>query len=389
MPTSSAPTRSGAPATSRPSAATSCRSIFPSAEAARAAAERIAKGHELRRDRQGARQDREGHRPRHRDQGRDDRPRRGRRGLRPQGGRGQRAGPRPVRHRAGAGAQDRARDRFAPSRRLPASSSRSSRPRAPRPRCPDLYNKIEDARSEGKTLAEAAEKLKLPRRVPSRRSTAPAAIPPASPSTCPDQQRLLAAAFTTEIGVERDPLQVAGRLHLVRRRRDHALARAPARGGEGAGRARWREQEIATRLDAKAAEILDKLKAGSTFAEVAAADRPQGRDRDRPQARPSLRAALGAADRCGVPNAPRTRSARPRRRSRPSRSCSASPISWCRPSTWPPKTPSASSRRSIAASPRTCSREYIARLESEIGVTINQSALNQVISGGAVPATSN
>jgi peptidyl-prolyl cis-trans isomerase D len=27
--------------------------------------------------------------------------------------------------------------------------------------------------------------------------------------------------------------------------------------------------------------------------------------------------------------------------------------------------------------------EYISRLESEIGVTINQSALNQVISGGA------
>ena len=28
--------------------------------------------------------------------------------------------------------------------------------------------------------------------------------------------------------------------------------------------------------------------------------------------------------------------------------------------------------------------EYVARLESELGVTINQSALNQVISGGAV-----
>ena len=28
--------------------------------------------------------------------------------------------------------------------------------------------------------------------------------------------------------------------------------------------------------------------------------------------------------------------------------------------------------------------EYIARLESEVGVTINQSALNQVVSGGAV-----
>jgi len=28
--------------------------------------------------------------------------------------------------------------------------------------------------------------------------------------------------------------------------------------------------------------------------------------------------------------------------------------------------------------------QYIARLEDEIGVTINQSALNQIISGGAV-----
>jgi peptidyl-prolyl cis-trans isomerase D len=27
--------------------------------------------------------------------------------------------------------------------------------------------------------------------------------------------------------------------------------------------------------------------------------------------------------------------------------------------------------------------EYVARLESEIGVTINQNALNQVVSGGA------
>jgi len=31
--------------------------------------------------------------------------------------------------------------------------------------------------------------------------------------------------------------------------------------------------------------------------------------------------------------------------------------------------------------------EYIARLESEIGVSINQSALNQVISGGASTGT--
>ena len=41
--------------------------------------------------------------------------------------------------------------------------------------------------------------------------------------------------------------------------------------------ARWREQEIATRLDTKATEILDKLKAGSTLAETAAATTSRSR----------------------------------------------------------------------------------------------------------------
>src|SRR5207247_1158964 len=36
--------------------------------------------------------------------------------------------------------------------------------------------------------------------------------------------------------------------------------------------ARWREQEIATRLEAKATSILDKLKAGATLSDVAAAE---------------------------------------------------------------------------------------------------------------------
>ena len=35
---------------------------------------------------------------------------------------------------------------------------------------------------------------------------------------------------------------------------------------------RWRDQEIATRLNAKATEIVDKLKGGATLADVATAD---------------------------------------------------------------------------------------------------------------------
>src|SRR5215472_13854080 len=69
----------------------------------------------------------------------------------------------------------------------------------------DVYNKIEDARSEGKPLAEAAANLKLEARtVEVDRS---GRDPAGTPVKLPDAQRLLAAAFTTDIGVERDPLQ--------------------------------------------------------------------------------------------------------------------------------------------------------------------------------------
>ena len=218
----------------------------------------------------------------------------------------------------------------------------------------DLYNKIEDALLEGKTLAEAAEKLKIPMRTIEAidRSGRDAA---GMPVNLPDQQRLLAAAFTTDIGVARDPLQsqdgyiwldVAGitpsrerPLEEVKDLVEATLARAgdrdpPQCQGDGdLGQAQGR-------ID------LRRCRRGRA---------PQGRERDRSQARPGAwaRSRQRRSTRSSEPR--RTRSARPMRRNRPSRSYSASPISWCRPSTWPPTKPSASSRRSIAVSRRTCS----------------------------------
>jgi hypothetical protein len=134
----------------------------------------------------------------------------------------------------------------------------------------DVYNKIEDARAEGKPLAEAAATLKLEARtVEVDRS---GRDPAGTPVKLPDAQRLLAAAFTTDIGVERDPLQfedgyiwydVAGISPSRERSLDEVKDQVEAR---------WREQEIAARLDAKATSILDKLKAGTTLSDVAAAE---------------------------------------------------------------------------------------------------------------------
>src|SRR5512132_1749497 len=135
----------------------------------------------------------------------------------------------------------------------------------------DVYNKIEDARAEGKSLEEAAANLKLEARtVEVDRS---GRDPAGTPVKLPDAQRLLAGAFTTDIGVERDPLQfqdgyvwyeVTGLSPSRERSLDEVKDQVEAR---------WRDQEIATRLDAKTTAILEKLKAGETLLQAAGADR--------------------------------------------------------------------------------------------------------------------
>src|SRR6516165_631497 len=217
----------------------------------------------------------------------------------------------------------------------------------------DLYNKIEDARAEGKSLAEAAANLKLEARTVEAvdRSGRDAA---GTPVKIPDAERLVPAAFNTDVGVERDPLQfqdgyiwydVTG----VSPSRERSLDEV-----KDLVETRWREQEIATRLDTKATEMLDKLKAGATLAEVAAANHLKVETLAASSAaRPPARSRRWASMPCSTQR--RTPPARREPRSRRSKSYSASPISWCRPSTWRPRRLSAPSKRLIAASPRTFS----------------------------------
>ena len=244
----------------------------------------------------------------------------------------------------------------------------------------DLYNKIEDALLEGKTLAEAAEKLRIPMRAIEAidRSGRDAA---GMPVNLPDQQRLLAAAFTTDLGVARDPLQsqdgyiwldVAG----ITPSRERPLEEV-----KNLVEARWREQEIATRLNAKATAISDKLKAGSTFADVAAAERlkvESATGLKRGQGEGALSAAaIDAVFRTAKDAVGKADAAQPTEQ-----------VVFRVTDIVVPTLDMASddAKRIVETLDRGLSEdmfaEYIAKLESEIGVTINQSALNQVISGG-------
>ena len=153
----------------------------------------------------------------------------------------------------------------------PASSSRSWRLARAKAEVFDVYDKIEDARAEGKTLAEAAANLKLEARTIEAIDRS-GRDPAGAPVKLPDAQRLLPMAFTTDVGVERDPLQfqdgyiwfdVVGITPSRERPLDEVKEQVELR---------WRDQEIATRLNAKATEIVDKLKGGATLADVATAD---------------------------------------------------------------------------------------------------------------------
>jgi peptidyl-prolyl cis-trans isomerase D len=244
----------------------------------------------------------------------------------------------------------------------------------------DVYNKIEDARAEGKSLAEAAANLKLEARTleVDRSGRDPAG----QPARIPDAQRLLPMAFSTDVGVERDPLQfqdgyiwfdVAG----ITPSRDRSLDDV-----KDEVEMRWREQEIATRLNAKATAILDKMKAGVPLAEAAAADHLKvetlaGLKRGEASG-PLSAAAVNVVFRTPKDAVGKAEAGEP-----------GEQVVFRVTDIAVPNIDLASedAKRIVETLNRGLSEdvlgEYVAKLESEIGVTINQSALNQVVGGGA------
>jgi peptidyl-prolyl cis-trans isomerase D len=136
----------------------------------------------------------------------------------------------------------------------------------------DYHDKIEDERAGGQTLAEASQKLGLTSRSietdRSGRGPDGAVIPDLPPA--PD---LLGNIFASDVGVETDPVQMQNAGYVwyevtnVKPSRDRSLEEVKDR-----VEARWREAQIAERLQAKASALVDKLKAGASLAEIATAE---------------------------------------------------------------------------------------------------------------------
>ena len=136
----------------------------------------------------------------------------------------------------------------------------------------DIHDKIEDERAGGASLEDAAQKLKLPAvtydavdrsgRDPSGKVA----------MNTPDAAQIVNAAFATDVGVDNDPIENGGGFVWydvagVTPAHDRGLDEVKDQVAQ-----RWRDDEIASRLKAKAADVLDKLKNGTSLDALAQAN---------------------------------------------------------------------------------------------------------------------
>jgi peptidyl-prolyl cis-trans isomerase D len=243
------------------------------------------------------------------------------------------------------------------------------------------HDKIEDERAGGAQLPEVAQKLGLN----------PLAIeavdrsgrdPEGAGVFLPSGVDLLSNIFASDVGVENDPVQLPGGGYVwyevagVTPSRERSLAEVKDR-----VEARWRDDQIAERLVAKAKELVEKLKAGAAMTDIATAEglkveTAAGLKRGKPPEQISanlLEEVFRSAK--GAPAASEGKDATERVMFR------VTDISV--PSLDPA---SADAKRIGDDLKRALSDDimgqYIARLQNDLGVTINQAALRQAIGGG-------
>jgi peptidyl-prolyl cis-trans isomerase D len=136
----------------------------------------------------------------------------------------------------------------------------------------DRHDKVEDGRAGGESLAEVAQKLGLTPHVIDAVDRSGRDLAGTPVQALPRLQDVLQGAFSASVGAETDPIQLPGNGYIwyevndIMPSHDRGLDEVKDR-----VETRWRDDQIADRLKAKATEVLDKAKAGS-LAEVATAE---------------------------------------------------------------------------------------------------------------------
>ena len=135
----------------------------------------------------------------------------------------------------------------------------------------NLHDKIEDDRAGGSTIGEAAAKLKLPVNTyeVDRSERDPDGKPPLN---IPHGADVVKAAFASDVGVDNDPIDADGGyiwydVAAIAPARERTLDEVKAEVEQ-----RWRDDEIASRLKTKVNDMIGKLNGGDQLAALAAAD---------------------------------------------------------------------------------------------------------------------
>ena len=134
----------------------------------------------------------------------------------------------------------------------------------------DLHNQIEDARGGGSSITEVAQKLGL-KAVTIEAMDRSGRSPEGTPVSIPQGLELTPAVFASDVGVDNDAISFGGGyvwfdVSGVTPSRERSLDEVKAQ-----VEARWRDEQIGRKLSSLAAEMVQKLNAGTSMADAAAA----------------------------------------------------------------------------------------------------------------------
>ena len=246
----------------------------------------------------------------------------------------------------------------------------------------NLRDKIEDERAAGSTLAETAKKFGIKALTIDAVDRSGRAPDGRLVAGLPQTPNVINAAFASEVGVDTDALQLPNGGYLffdvtgVTPSRERPLEEV-----KDLVAARWHDDEVAKRLQTKADDLVGKLKSGTPFAQVAAeAGLKVETANDLQRSKPG-----GFVPAKAVEAVFRTPKGAP---GNTEGDKETERFVFRVIDTVDPTLDAGSPQGKAIATALQNSYtdgivgEYIARLENDFGITVNQSALNQVVGGG-------